>query len=675
MIYKRNYFWYIILIIKDNREVIMSSQAKWIWNFGDFEYYHHLLLSSRRQEKGCDYPCMWYVAQPERSVVFVKEFKAPEDFSLTVHTHSKGMIRLDDRLYPVNSLIPVSSGEHELVAEICDLVKFPSIFIDSLYLKTDESWTCAPCDRLWAKVGCEPAYTSVDDDPSVFPFLYKTIFPVSSKKINNGVLYDFGREYFGPVTFDEIKENTVLTLVYGESREEALDEDNAIIREKLTSADELVRPARAFRYIFTSSTDGIVPPFSVQYEYLPINDLASFSCEDKLISDIWNICSYTFHLNTREFFLDGIKRDRWVWSGDAYQSFMINRYLYNDPEITKRTLIALLGKPPYRRHINFINDYSAYLIMAIRDYLFESGDIDFVRRLYPNIKQLYSFICGRLSPDGYSIGLEGDWVFVDWGVLDKDGPICAEQILLWQVYQSMAFFAGIFGEEDAYSEKAKTLKADIIRDYWCEEKGGFIDSFSSGKNFTSRQTNVFAVLFDLADREKTEKIVKNVFENDSLPQITTPYFKLYELMALCKIGKIEAAQKYIKEYWGGMISLGATTVWEAYDPSKSGAEHYAMYGSKFGKSLCHAWGSGPILLLGKYIAGVSVSSFAGKEYVVKPEPGSYSSFSAVVPIGNGTVNVDYHKGKLSVFSEVSGGILKYKNKDYLIPTGQKLIID
>jgi hypothetical protein len=56
--------------------------------------------------------------------------------------------------------------------------------------------------------------------------------------------------------------------------------------------------------------------------------------------------------------------------------------------------------------------------------------------------------------------------------------------------------------------------------------------------------------------------------------------------------------KEMKDYWGGMLKLGATSFWEEYNPQKKGAEHYAMYGREFGKSLCHAWGASPIYLLG-----------------------------------------------------------------------------
>ena len=70
---------------------------------------------------------------------------------------------------------------------------------------------------------------------------------------------------------------------------------------------------------------------------------------------IWNVAEE--HISVSQsgvFFLDGIKRDRWIWSGDAYQSYMISQYLFADPDICKRTMLALRGRDPVVQHINTI---------------------------------------------------------------------------------------------------------------------------------------------------------------------------------------------------------------------------------------------------------------------------------------------------------------------------------
>ena len=94
--------------------------------------------------------------------------------------------------------------------------------------------------------------------------------------------------------------------------------------------------------------------------------------------------------------------------------------------------------------------------------------------------------------------------------------------------------------------------------------------------------------------------------------------RFYELEALCAMGEQNYVLKEMKDYWGGMLKLGATSFWEEYNPAKKGAEHYAMYGREFGKSLCHAWGASPIYLLGKYYLGVKPTSAGYATYIVEP---------------------------------------------------------
>jgi len=644
------------------------SDAKWIWYNGDYEIYHHMLLSCRREERGHAYPCAWNFARPEVNVRFFKEYYVPEDTTIRIVTNSDGMVCTNYKLSPVNTDLPVKAGRHTIEVKLFDLNAFPSFYIDSEYLKTDETWVASTYDGNDIPVGWREYFNKPEDDPRVFPFCYKPISPVATEEINGGRLYDFGKETFGVVTVKADKTDGI-KLVYGESRKEALDEADAIVSEELKADSNPVRPARAFRYIFVKGEAEI----EAEYEYLPIEDKAKFECDDPIIKEIWDTCSYTFHLNSREFFLDGIKRDRWVWSGDAYQSYMINRYLYNDNDITERTITALLGKPPYKAHINTINDYSAYLIISVLEHYFASGNKKFVESIYSKIKELYKFITSRLDENGYVVKKSNDWIFIDWGVLDKDGAHCAEQILLWQTYNAMKELSAVMGEPDEYSEKADKLKAKINADYWDPKKGSFIDSFSSGKNFVSRQTNVFAVLFDFADEEQKQSIIKNVFDNPEHPQITTPYFKLYELLALCKVGKINTAQDYIISYWGEMLKLGATSVWEAFDPEKNGDEHLEMYGEPYGKSLCHAWGSGPILLLGKYCAGVAPTSTGSATFDIKPNHGNYNNFKAVVPMRDGTVSVEYSNGKYKVKATVSGGTFELDGKRTAIEADKEYI--
>jgi len=72
----------------------------------------------------------------------------------------------------------------------------------------------------------------------------------------------------------------------------------------------------------------------------------SFRCNDEEMNKIWEMGEYTLALTTREFFIDGIKRDRWTWSGDAYQSYLMNYYSFYDSECVKRNHMAVARQRP-----------------------------------------------------------------------------------------------------------------------------------------------------------------------------------------------------------------------------------------------------------------------------------------------------------------------------------------
>jgi hypothetical protein len=128
---------------------------------------------------------------------------------------------------------------------------------------------------------------------------------------------------------------------------------------------------KAFRYIFIKKSPAVsFKEVSMLYEYMPEKERGNFRCSDEQINQIYDVAKYTFQLNTREFFIDGIKRDRWIWSGDAYQSYLMNYYSFFDSPAVTRTLLALRGKDPVTSHINTIMDYTFYWFLGIYDYYF-----------------------------------------------------------------------------------------------------------------------------------------------------------------------------------------------------------------------------------------------------------------------------------------------------------------
>ncbi len=344
------------------------------------------------------------------------------------------------------------------------------------------------------------------------------------------------------------------------------------------------------------------------------------------------------------FFIDGIKRDKWIWSGDAYQNILTNQYLMADPDINRRTLLALRGNDPMTTHINTIIDYSLFWILGVGEHYQAYGDQEFLEQIYPKMCSLMEFCAGQVDEHGFFTGRDGDWVYIDWADMDKTGALCAEQMLFAKCWDVMAAVSRAIGADGRkYEEKYRELLGKINEFYWDEEKGAYIDSFVSGRRCVTRHANIFAIIYDLAEESKKERIVKTVLLNDNVPQITTPYFKFYEMDALCKMGHLTEVLQKVKEYWGGMLERGAVTFWEEYDPNVSEEEQYDMYGDKFGKSLCHAWSASPIYLLAKYFVGLRITDPVTGTYEVKPHLEDFESLKCTLPVRDKQVRIVWNK--------------------------------
>ena len=398
------------------------------------------------------------------------------------------------------------------------------------------------------------------------------------------------------------------------------------------------------------------------YEYAPVQQRGAFSCSDTLINRIWDVAAYTMHLNTREFFIDGIKRDRWIWSGDAYQSYLMNYYLYFDQPTVKRTMYALRGKDPVTSHVNTIMDYTFYWFMGVKDYFDYTADTAMVRSLYPKMKTLMQYCLSRTDKDGFMEGLSGDWVFIDWADnLTKQGALSFEQLLFCRSLETMATSAAIAGDHEgaaSYQKRSEALKKKLFDVFWDKDKHAFIHSLFKGEKERTvfRYTNMFALLLNYLSPEQRKEVVKYVLLNDQVQPILTPYMRFYELEALCAAGQLDYVTSEIRSYWGGMLQRGATSFWEQYDPHAEGDAQYAMYGRPFGKSLCHAWGASPIYLLGKYYLGVTPTSPGYQRYQVRPQLGGLKWMKGAVPTPQGDINLSVDETTIEVSTQGAPGI-------------------
>ncbi|HEV8282916.1 MAG TPA: alpha-L-rhamnosidase C-terminal domain-containing protein [Chitinophagaceae bacterium] len=678
-----------------------AQQATWIWYPGDFEINLANKMQNRRTDRGAFFPVFWKIDSHYPLVDFHRDFSVLASEEVNIYAEGKYNVKLDGKPFEgTPSKITMPAGRHRINIKVFNQANVPAIYVSGKTIFSDASWLVTFEDKEWIDETGKTSDISATkwmnagswnfNDPAKLPSDFKLpITPqgaITQTKMANSVLVDFGKETFGFVKLHGISGKGKLTLYYGESKEEALSQDGAVTLDRLefsgvSKKDSVMPLSKAFRFINLVYDAGItVDSVSMLYEYADVKENGYFKCSDEEINKIYDVAKYTFRLNTREFFIDGIKRDRWVWSGDAYQSYLMNYYLFFDKGTVARTLLALRGKDPVTSHINTIMDYTFYWFLGIYDYYLYTGDKNFIQQFYPRMQTLMEYCLGRRNKDGLLEGLPGDWIFIDWASgLSKKGEVSFEQLLLARSLETMTLCAEI-ADDKASATKFKQLANDFRKKlfdlYWSKEKQALVHSHVNGKptDNVTRYANMFAIFFNYFTEAQKQAVKKSVLLNDNIQKITTPYMRFYELEALCAMGEQHYVLKEMKNYWGGMLKLGATTFWEEYDPSKKGAEHFAMYGREFGKSLCHAWGASPIYLLGKYYLGVKPTSAGYETYVVEPNLGGLEWMEGRVPTPRGEIKIYASKQQIKITGAAGMGTVRVKSKTK--PSGNNInIID
>ncbi len=619
----------------------------WIWYPGDFEIYHGMLQNFQREERGYGWPAYWKMDDWRKNVCFSRDYELERDSRFVVHAQGVGYVAVDGRKYSFERDITCPAGKHKIEIYVGNMAALPCACVEGDVIHSTPEWM-ADDFRECRAVGYSPLYTEAEPNPNQIPWRYVPCKPVSKREVNGGVLFDFGRMINGSLKIITGDKAQTVTVAYGESEAEALDLKWCYYKEENT-VDGMWLRKRAFRYVYIPEGSTETMDCEAVHEEFPLEVRASFHCDDALLNRIWDISVETFRLCSGLFFIDGIKRDRWIWSGDAYQSYFVNQYLFFDEEINKRTIRALRGNTEITQHLNTIVDYSMLWVIGLENHYWMTGDADFLAEMYPKLEAMMALLMKQTNELGFIYGRERDWIYIDWAEMDKDGVLCAEQILLWKCCRVMDDCGKVLGKPDAgWADKAAMLKANILHYFWNEEKQAFIDTYESGRNNVTRHANIFAILFGLVEADKTEAILDHVLLNDAIPAITTPYFKFFELDMWGKLGRLDIIWEALHTYWGGMVEKGAVTFWEQYDPTCTGKEHYAMYGDPFGKSLCHAWSASPIYLIGRYFLGVKPLEPGYTRYDVAPHVEFFKELHCVVPIRNGSVRIDKENGRVNI---------------------------
>ena len=677
-----------------------AQESRWIWYPGDYGIWWGNRIQSERLQRGARLAPFWPLYEPHCRVLFRKDVSLAADEPLEIRCDGNSTVSWYDATGRCTEgaallgrfVLPKEATTIEI--RVQNAARPPSVWVKGPNLVSDSSWKAGwIVAKDWSEdVPCDSSARFVD--PSTPPGLAK--LPVSEKRPvwcrpSNGAAgciaaADFGEETFGYVRFRDVKGSGVVKVVYAESEAEMKAVDLATTDRRgldgweileLSETAEFRRDvAHGFRYVavYRVSGDVSIGGVSMDRETKGLPVRGSFRCSDGEIDRIWDVSVRTLELTCREVFIEGVKRDRWVWSGDAVQSFLMNYYVFGDYDGCRDTLWTLRGKDPVKCHLNRIMDYTFYWFDAVEKYRLYSGDGHFARQVYPRMKSLMEFAISRLDENGRPVDREGDWMFIDWApkpLPNYGGVTSFEQMLLVRALEATAGVARDVGADrdaESYLSRAERLRAEIVPRYWNDGRGALMHMiYGDGRvdPLVTRYPNMFGIFFGYFSDEQKASVAENVILNDGVMKIQTPYMRFYELEALCSLGMQKKVLDEIRSYWGGMLRLGATSFWELYNPEEKGDAHYAMYGRRFGKSLCHAWGASPVYLLGRYFLGVTPTAPGFSRYEVRPNLGGLEWMRGEVPTPTGPVRVFASAGKVAVEGCGGAGVL-------VLPDGRRI---
>ena len=183
---------------------------------------------------------------------------------------------------------------------------------------------------------------------------------------------------------------------------------------------------RAFRYIEleieTKDEPLILTDFYSIFTAYPFDQKASFTCDNSIFNDIWNVGWHTQRLCANETFFDCPYFEQLQYIGDARIQALVSTYVSGDSRLTKNAISALhdsqlpIGITQSRFPSNqtqIIPTFSLVWVTMIYDYWMLNNDSVFIKSMIPGMQETLNWFRNRIDSTGM-LGPVEWWDFVDW---------------------------------------------------------------------------------------------------------------------------------------------------------------------------------------------------------------------------------------------------------------------
>ena len=470
------------------------------------------------------------------------------------------------------------------------------------------------------------------------------------------VILDFGRELHGGLslaTSARSCRNARVRIRFGESVAEtcsdALSGEHGAGNDHAIRDLELMLPVMGsqevgntgFRFVrLDFLTPGTLELESVRAVSLmrPLPRMGSFKSSDDRLNLIWETAVRTVHLCCQDYLWDGIKRDRLVWMGDTHPETMGILAAFGAAKILPDSLDYMAATTAADFWMNTMPTYTLWWIRNLAEWYRFTGDLDYLVRHADYLEKTFDHVAASMSKSGEWKG--GN--FLDWPTRHNDAAAWAgTQGLALITAREVAFLAQALGRP-ALEAKARGMARRL-----------------AALRPDPQGAKSAAALLALSGLRDPKEMFEQVLSKNEHDGVST-FYGYYMLEAMSLAGEHQRALETVRDYWGAMLDVGATSFWEDFKiswtnncfrideyPIPGKIDVHGDYGEfcyrGFRHSLCHGWSCGPAAWCQAHILGVQPVGVGGKSVEIHPFLGDLSWAEGDVPLATGVLHVRHER--------------------------------
>lgn len=365
---------------------------------------------------------------------------------------------------------------------------------------------------------------------------------------------------------------------------------------------------KAFRYVEVKTEGAGLEPetFAAFFRHHPFREGLTLKTDNATLQNIWKLCVHTLKCGAQECVVDCPHREKGQYLGDWFHSGFAHLYLTGDKDYffgilqdfvdSCKICPGMMGVAPGSL-MQEIADASLEFPVILHRYYHHTGDKESIRPFLAVAQGIINHFSQYAREDGLLDGVADKWNLVDWPANLRDGydfPLVEPPLKKGCHNVINAFYIGalmclndlyeIFGMPCDRTAEKKAIDS-FLRVFYDPEKMLFRDAETS--SHYSLHANILPAYYGFQPKAYNEPVIAFMEKKGLSCGISLAYFIL---KALLNMDAPELALRLLlndgEHGWVNMLREGATTIFEAWGKDQ-----------KWNTSLCHAWGSFPIVLL------------------------------------------------------------------------------